>query len=374
MSTRRSCSGTRSSSASTTHGTTTRQPVVEEQTDHRRAQAAGPARDQRRCEHNSANARGSIRNRLYQSAPCSSGGARRRSGHRRWWLGGARIPSCASAGGRSAEYLLASSSATAPGSSAAVAWEGADRPARLLHGPAGAVHVHRALRACTRATARRWSSGRAARASRSSTTPSDLLDGPPRSAEDDGDRPARPARDDPEPAPAAAARPAASARAPGWAGLPRRAGSEVLPPGLPPRAARALACPSPRPWGSFAGTFPGIDRDVAVTGALLHDIGKLEAYVSQGRAIDLSDEGKLQGEIPLGYYRVRRAIEDLARLPARRGPGGAPHRPRPPRPVRARQPGRPRHARGDARAHARQPRRAPGLLRPARKERPTGQQ
>ena len=67
--------------------------------------------------------------------------------------------------------------------------------------------------------------------------------------------------------------------------------------------------------GLVAGTFPGIDRDVAVTGALLHDIGKLEAYVSEGRAIDLSDEGKLQGEIPLGYYRVRRAIEDLPGFP-----------------------------------------------------------
>ena len=27
-------------------------------------------------------------------------------------------------------------------------------------------------------------------------------------------------------------------------------------------------------------TFPGIDRDVAVTGALLHDIGKLDAYTA----------------------------------------------------------------------------------------------
>ena len=30
--------------------------------------------------------------------------------------------------------------------------------------------------------------------------------------------------------------------------------------------------------GAISATFPGIDRDVAVTGALLHDIGKLEAY------------------------------------------------------------------------------------------------
>jgi 3'-5' exoribonuclease len=57
--------------------------------------------------------------------------------------------------------------------------------------------------------------------------------------------------------------------------------------------------------------FPGIDRDVAVTGALLHDIGKTEAYNDDPLAIDLTDRGRLQGEIPLGYYLVRRRIEDI---------------------------------------------------------------
>ena len=66
---------------------------------------------------------------------------------------------------------------------------------------------------------------------------------------------------------------------------------------------------------AIAATFPGIDRDVAVTGALLHDIGKLDAYASTGAAIDLTDLGKLQGEIPLGYYRVRRLIEELPGFP-----------------------------------------------------------
>jgi 3'-5' exoribonuclease len=60
---------------------------------------------------------------------------------------------------------------------------------------------------------------------------------------------------------------------------------------------------------------PGIDRDVAVTGALLHDIGKLEAYTAGPLAIDLTDLGKLQGEIPLGYYRIRREIEELPGFP-----------------------------------------------------------
>jgi 3'-5' exoribonuclease len=60
-----------------------------------------------------------------------------------------------------------------------------------------------------------------------------------------------------------------------------------------------------------AAAFPGIDRDVAVTGALLHDIGKTIAYNNDPLAIDLTDAGRLQGEIPLGYYLVRRAMESI---------------------------------------------------------------
>jgi 3'-5' exoribonuclease len=60
-----------------------------------------------------------------------------------------------------------------------------------------------------------------------------------------------------------------------------------------------------------ANFFPGIDRDVAVSGALLHDIGKTVAYNEDPLAIDLTDAGRLQGEIPLGYYIVRRAIEEI---------------------------------------------------------------
>ena len=60
-----------------------------------------------------------------------------------------------------------------------------------------------------------------------------------------------------------------------------------------------------------ANFFPGIDRDVAVTGALLHDIGKTEAYNDDPLAIDMTDAGRLQAEIPLGYYKVRRQIEEI---------------------------------------------------------------
>jgi 3'-5' exoribonuclease len=60
-----------------------------------------------------------------------------------------------------------------------------------------------------------------------------------------------------------------------------------------------------------ASAFPGIDRDLAIAGALLHDIGKTEAYNRDALAIDLTDAGRLHGEIPLGYYLVRREIERI---------------------------------------------------------------
>ena len=69
---------------------------------------------------------------------------------------------------------------------------------------------------------------------------------------------------------------------------------------------------------SAAATLADVDRDLAVAGALLHDIGKLEAYDFSGGCADLADAGKLIGEIPLGFYRVRRDIEAM--------PGFAPER------------------------------------------------
>ena len=68
---------------------------------------------------------------------------------------------------------------------------------------------------------------------------------------------------------------------------------------------------------AISATFPGIDRDVAVTGALLHDIGKLDAYMHGDDEIEMTDRGRLYGEIALGYHRVRTAIETLDGFPQR---------------------------------------------------------
>jgi len=71
---------------------------------------------------------------------------------------------------------------------------------------------------------------------------------------------------------------------------------------------------------AISATFGGVDRDVAVTGALLHDIGKLEAYSrDQPHSIELTDLGRLHGEIALGYYRIRREIEDIEGFPEHLG-------------------------------------------------------
>jgi 3'-5' exoribonuclease len=66
---------------------------------------------------------------------------------------------------------------------------------------------------------------------------------------------------------------------------------------------------------AISATFAGIDRDVAVAGALLHDIGKLDAYTLDAQNIDLTDAGRLHGEIALGYFRIRRAIEEIEEFP-----------------------------------------------------------
>jgi 3'-5' exoribonuclease len=64
-----------------------------------------------------------------------------------------------------------------------------------------------------------------------------------------------------------------------------------------------------------AEIFVCVDRDLAVCGALLHDIGKLDAYSGHGCGVTLNDAGKLIGEIPSGYYTVRRTIEQIPGFP-----------------------------------------------------------
>lgn len=70
-----------------------------------------------------------------------------------------------------------------------------------------------------------------------------------------------------------------------------------------------------------SGVFGAINRDLALTGALLHDIGKLEAYGMDDAGIEMTDLGRLQGEIALGYFAVRSTIAAIADFPAELGQG-----------------------------------------------------
>ena len=53
--------------------------------------------------------------------------------------------------------------------------------------------------------------------------------------------------------------------------------------------------------------YPGINHDLAVTGAILHDVGKLKEYVATA-AIDKTDEGNFIGHIVMGDRWIREKI------------------------------------------------------------------
>jgi len=57
-----------------------------------------------------------------------------------------------------------------------------------------------------------------------------------------------------------------------------------------------------------------VDRDLIITGALVHDIGKISQYSTTG-FIDYSDEGRLVGHIVSGYEMIARRIEKIKDFP-----------------------------------------------------------
>jgi 3'-5' exoribonuclease len=60
--------------------------------------------------------------------------------------------------------------------------------------------------------------------------------------------------------------------------------------------------------------YPGIDRDLLITGALLHDVGKI-AELCYERAFDYTDEGKLLGHIVMGVEMIEEKIRTLPGFP-----------------------------------------------------------
>lgn len=64
-----------------------------------------------------------------------------------------------------------------------------------------------------------------------------------------------------------------------------------------------------------AAVYSDIDRDLLVTGALLHDLGKMEEY-QVGADISITDAGRLLGHIVLGVALVDGYIKQIAGFPA----------------------------------------------------------
>lgn len=66
----------------------------------------------------------------------------------------------------------------------------------------------------------------------------------------------------------------------------------------------------------IAGRNPGLNRDLLVLGALLHDVGKMREY-SATTLIEFTDEGRLEGHIVMGERFVRNMTEQVADFPPR---------------------------------------------------------
>jgi len=61
--------------------------------------------------------------------------------------------------------------------------------------------------------------------------------------------------------------------------------------------------------------YPDLNRDLLLTGVVLHDIGKLEE-LRYARGIEYSDEGRLLGHISIGAMLVREKCKGIERFPA----------------------------------------------------------
>jgi 3'-5' exoribonuclease len=67
--------------------------------------------------------------------------------------------------------------------------------------------------------------------------------------------------------------------------------------------------------GAVAERFASVNRDLAVTGALLHDIGKVSSYSTDPMAPGFTDAGRLHGEIVIGHDIVRGLVEQIPGFP-----------------------------------------------------------
>ncbi len=68
-----------------------------------------------------------------------------------------------------------------------------------------------------------------------------------------------------------------------------------------------------------AQQYPAVSRDLLLTGALLHDIGKVDTYRTDRGFIEYTDRGRLLGHIVMGYNRVEKILSEMDDFPEELG-------------------------------------------------------
>jgi len=66
----------------------------------------------------------------------------------------------------------------------------------------------------------------------------------------------------------------------------------------------------------LADHYPGVDRSLVLTGAFLHDIGKLEELQMENGVVDYTVRGRLKGHLVIGSEMVASAAARIAGFPA----------------------------------------------------------
>lgn len=66
---------------------------------------------------------------------------------------------------------------------------------------------------------------------------------------------------------------------------------------------------------NLVNLYPELQRDLLITGALLHDIGKIEEFKYK-RVIDYSNQGRLLGHTVIGFRIIENITKNIAHFPA----------------------------------------------------------